>query len=64
MRRIFYCLINYFYYETNFDLIVSPYIDMKEENCQYEKSILKRKLAESAIEIERQVGESKSQFVN
>lgn len=37
---------------------------MKEENCQYEKSILKRKLAESAIEIERQVGESKSQFVN
>lgn len=29
---------------------------MKEENCQHEKSILKRKLSESAIDIERQVG--------
>lgn len=35
-------------------ILSTYYYDMKEENCQREKSILKRKLSESAIEIERQ----------
>ncbi|ONK75460.1 uncharacterized protein A4U43_C03F17070 [Asparagus officinalis] len=35
-------------------ILSTYYYDMKEDNCQHEKSILKRKLSESAIEIERQ----------
>lgn len=36
--------------------------DLKEESCQREKAFLKRKLSESAVEIERQVSKSKANF--
>lgn len=35
-------------------ILSTYYYDMKEESCEYEKAILKKKLSESAIEIERQ----------
>ncbi|KAG0471701.1 hypothetical protein HPP92_016247 [Vanilla planifolia] len=35
-------------------ILATYYYDEKEESCEWEKTILKRKLAESAMEVERQ----------